>query len=531
MTLVQTFFAVRFLTIRQIAYRLLRMVGARTRFSPLSLDWYPCSVKASIGLDGLDHPRYSDGQFRFINRSSSFTGGDWNSPVFNKLWLYNLHYFDWIHELRDAQTAWIEQWIRENPPFSGNGWEPYPVSLRLNNWIMYFQNTERSPSDEILSSMGLQAAFLYNNLEFQHGANHLLENLIALKMVSFHLKPSGIARRIDAWLMSELQGQFLADGGHYERSPMYHSILLQRMIGLLNVWPRKDQGDMYMLLKSIVMKAMRWLSIMSVQGQIALFNDSCYDATPKISSLLTFGQAVLGCSDTFLVSDGLHMLGSSGYYRYQNQNYLMIWDGGPLGPDDNLAHAHCDIFSYCLWVNGEPVVVDSGNYEYIPGQMRAYCRSTAAHNALTVDNGEQAEMWRSHRVGRRGRPISVSAMPVAHGAVLEGRHDGFSHFSGAPLHERRIELREKQITVVDRVISSRRHQSDSFIHCAPDSNIVLDGLTAIIERAGVAVKILCSHQPILEEGWFCPEFGIKIQNKIIKITTSDNEMSYIIHIL
>jgi len=31
----------------------------------------------------------------------------------------------------------IQRWIEENPPVAGNGWESYPLSLRIVNWVKW----------------------------------------------------------------------------------------------------------------------------------------------------------------------------------------------------------------------------------------------------------------------------------------------------------------------------------------------------------------------------------------------------------
>jgi hypothetical protein len=46
---------------------------------------------------------------------------DWNDPAREKLWLYNLHYFDDLNAVAAAKrTAWhralLARWVAENPP-------------------------------------------------------------------------------------------------------------------------------------------------------------------------------------------------------------------------------------------------------------------------------------------------------------------------------------------------------------------------------------------------------------------------------
>ena len=99
-------------------------------------------------------------EFTFLNQTARPNG--WNDPALPKLWLYNLHYFDWLAgERREGRgrgnrstvdgeekveeegvgRQWKEnlilRWIKENPKGCGNGWEPYPISLRVVNWIKW----------------------------------------------------------------------------------------------------------------------------------------------------------------------------------------------------------------------------------------------------------------------------------------------------------------------------------------------------------------------------------------------------------
>ncbi len=82
------------------------------------------------------------GQVHFPERDSGASGrGRTGTPrEFQNSGLYNLHYFDWINardSSDDIAARWIMRWIAENPAPGGNGWEPYPLSLRIVNWIKW----------------------------------------------------------------------------------------------------------------------------------------------------------------------------------------------------------------------------------------------------------------------------------------------------------------------------------------------------------------------------------------------------------
>lgn len=81
------------------------------------------------------------GTFVFLNETRGLEAG-WDDPAAPKLWRYNLHYFDDLNAegapaRRDWHGALIDRWIAENPAPQGSGWEPYPTSLRIVNWVKY----------------------------------------------------------------------------------------------------------------------------------------------------------------------------------------------------------------------------------------------------------------------------------------------------------------------------------------------------------------------------------------------------------
>jgi len=547
---------VRYLRLRQIRYRLKYAVSGPDKHAPpLSLSWKQLTpgcpaLKNARPVRYLGHDR-----FRFNNVEGVLQDGQWNDPARKKLWLYNLHYHEWLLDLDRGHEEWMQRWIDGNPPYTGEGWEPYPLSLRLFNWVKLLVHRGVEPSSGILDSLGLQAGFLFHNLEFRHGANHLLENLLALKAASLFLRDSRAIAKIDTLLADELQEQFLDDGGHYERSPMYHAVLLERMLDLINmlgsppVIPESERTrlhigdlagqeiyDLYPLLLSKASRALDWLEAMSVNGAFALFNDSAFDVAPHAGPLLEYGRKLMDNSPGFRLKAGMtgvslmHNLEASGYFRFQNRNYTLIWDCGPPGPNYNLAHAHCDMLSFCLWVGDVPVIVDSGINEYLPGEMRDYCRSTAAHNTCTIDDEEQAEMWLSHRVGRRGRPRDIRQYEERGAAVLEGSHDGYAHLKGRPLHHRKIRLEQNRISVIDSITSTTSHVLKSFIHLHPDANISTSGARVEIKQEGMGCAIECSAPPEVRDGWYCPEFGKKIRNRVIVLTTSEAWLEYSVNL-
>ncbi|HET6386777.1 MAG TPA: heparinase II/III family protein, partial [Armatimonadota bacterium] len=243
--------------------------------------------------------------FHFLNRAGSLPPADgWNDPAHDRLWLYNLHYFDDFNASGASERkAWheplIERWIRENPPGSGNGWDPYPISLRVVNWIKWAL-IGSALSEEARHSLAIQTRYLAGRLEWLHLANHLFANLKALVFAGLYF--GGVDG--DRWLQMglrllkrQLREQILADGGHFERTPMYHSIILEDLLDLLNL--TSSFGDTLPLearplqqqCRALIPDMLRWLKTMChPDGEIAFFNDAAIGIAPAPAEIEAYAQ-------------------------------------------------------------------------------------------------------------------------------------------------------------------------------------------------------------------------------------------------
>ncbi len=111
-----------------------------------------------------------------------------NDQKLSKLWLYNLHYFEDLLSLnassrRDFHVKLLDRWIDENPVGFGNGWEPFPISLRVPNILKAWQGG-LPLQEKHFKSLHAQASFFSNVLENHLLGNHYLVNLKALLFCS-----------------------------------------------------------------------------------------------------------------------------------------------------------------------------------------------------------------------------------------------------------------------------------------------------------------------------------------------------------
>lgn len=476
------------------------------------------------------------GEFAFLGEVSRVdTPSDWNHPAKSKLWLYNLHYLDDLNSVgADTRHDWhvelVEKWINENAPLAGNGWEPYPLSLRLVNLIKW---CARQPSVEPhwLASLGRQAQALTAQVEYHILANHLFANGKALVFAGAFLE--GV--QADNWLRQglaildgETREQFLDDGGHFELSPMYHAILLWDICDLVNLANRSGIDELEVRAsewREVIRRGLNWLATMiHPDGEIPFFNDAAFEIAPKLADLKVYAT-MLGCdmqAGEALACEGAlscRYLEDSGYVAVNiGNNGKALLDLARVGPDYQPGHAHADTLSFELSIGDQRVFVNSGTSEYAEGPERLRQRGTAAHNTLMLDRRDSSEVWGSFRVGRRARVTEAMVATDDDGRVtISGSHDGYRYLPGAPRHRRVWEFFQKKIILTDEVMGKGEHRVEIAFHIHPDCSVVQQdgGAVSIADARGQVLCSLSLEGPggmEIRPSTYHPEFGCVLEN-------------------
>jgi uncharacterized heparinase superfamily protein len=340
------------------------------------------------------------GGFRFLGECRTLDMHGWDDAALSHLWRYNLHYFDDLnaHDAAarsPAHQALLIRWIEENPPARGVGWEPYPVSLRIVNWI---KAAERGLTfdDRCVGSLAVQARWLAKRMETHLLGNHLFVNAKALMFAGcwFHgREAAGWRHTAAALLAQELDEQVLADGGQFERSPMYHALAVEDMLDLLNLWHRFDDVEGTTVwrqnLARRVPAMLDWLLMMThPDGSLALFNDAAQGVAPAHGELLRYAQALgIGPANATPLNAPVVHLRESGYLRVTRGPVVALLDIAPIGPDYLPGHAHADTLSFELSHRERRVIVNGGTSCYGTGAQRQRERATAAHSTVEI-NGQ-----------------------------------------------------------------------------------------------------------------------------------------------
>ena len=396
-------------------------------------------------------------EFTFLNETHHLAENGWDNESLSKLWRYNLHYFDFLLQKSEnldiikKQKNLITSWISENPFGNGTGWEPYPTSMRIINWIKW-NNKTNALTDSAILSLWNQIRWLASRPEFHLLGNHLFVNAKALLFgcAIFGLdEESKIYRKALKILNNELDEQFLKDGAHFELSPMYHSLAMEDLLDIYQLasalpssFPKQKVLDKYKL-------GMNWLSYMKYDNQqFAHFNDCANGISLKYTELKEYAEKIGVKYELDSKPEFMHFF-ESGFAVVQNSEVHLIADIGKVGPDYLPGHAHADTLSFELAIQGQRLIVNSGTSEYGLSNERLRQRSTSAHSTLEVDHANSSEVWSGFRVARRALVSGIEKRLDIDSVAFSAEHDGYKRLTNQPIHKRYWHICKGQIEVID----------------------------------------------------------------------------------
>lgn len=515
----------------QIAYRIYR---PRKRNVPVLARRYQ-SARWCMAIP--KQSKIQDGKLCCLNEAHRIDDQNiWACESASTLWKYNLHYFDYLNHGagqldHNGDLALVERWIEEHP--SGIGWQPYPISLRIVNWIR-FSLEKDALGPEAIGSLCAQADLLNRLVEYHIGANHLFTNGKALLFAGLFFD----GQQAEAWkrkglkiLRREIAEQFLPDGGHYERSPMYHAILTEDLLDLWNLCQayRSELDDQFLAqLRERICRALDWLAAMTTSvGSFPLFGDAVNGIAPTPKAIFEYVQR-MGFS-TAGIRDGSTWLKDSGFLRLaiDDRRILFASVAGPM-PDHQPGHAHADTFTFEVFDGDRAIIVDSGVNGYAATPERLRVRKTAAHNTLQIGDVDSSEVWSSFRVGRRARVSSASYDETEERVIFQAEHDGFSHLAGSPIHKRSWDMNRvtKRLTIVDQLSGTGNFPIAIRFRAGVGLSWQLNGDNAwvLCEKGMVLLQIETdpSLQYAVIEDVYYPEMGLKHSVSVLFATGLSN---------
>jgi uncharacterized heparinase superfamily protein len=444
------------------------------------------------------------------------------------LWRYNLHYFDYLNQVdldneeAELQNSIIRKWIIENPYGKGTGWEPYPTSLRIINWIKWHFKTN-GLSDEAKLSLWNQVLWLAGRPEYHLLGNHLFINAKALLFACVFFgrdEYSSIYCKALKILKEELSEQFHRDGAHFELSPMYHSLAMEDLLDLYQLKSKLPSNFPSHEVKEKFLSGMNWLSYLSYKnGELAHFNDCANGIAPTFKELEDLGKR-LGLNWSLKADIKFNYLQKSGFAIVKDENIHLIADIGDIGPNYLPGHAHADTLSFELALKGQRIIVNSGTGEYGLSDERLRQRGTSAHSTIELDGKSSSEVWSGFRVAQRARVKDVEIIGEDKKLEFSAVHDGYTRIVSKPLHKRKWKVNDGCLEIVDEVTGYQNSvQLRFYLH--PDILIdMLDGYILLSTSLEKLAKIRTDQNVQIVNTMYHDKFGSSKKNKCLLITGS-----------
>lgn len=344
----------------------------------------------------------------------------WSNPVFkDRSFSFTLHTLVLCEHLVNGYEAFnnkkyldksidiLRNWKKFNYPDSKSklAWHDHATALRLIVICKVFESCRiHYPQHALLKDIKELVRFHCNLLSdsnfYMPKHNHGLDQDIALYIASVifkEMKDSSKWRELSIrrfWL--QINELFADDGSYLEHSPHYSYLLCDRLLKFLEFIKNNDNKS-YKKLEKIILKQLDFLiHITQPDGLIPSIGDSISIPLKFRSSINlpegsiqklrylkskgTIGNPPDKCDKVF--SDGGYAIFRNKWH-YDHQTTQLIF----YSSFHSRVHKHHDDQSIILFGHNQPLLIDSGKYNYNytdPG--RKYIVSSRAHNTVIADN-------------------------------------------------------------------------------------------------------------------------------------------------
>lgn len=424
-----------------------------------------------------------------------------------------LHEHRWLEALDDPTfSAVLTDWCERVQPYGDQYWidayNAFALAVRVVVWMQELaRRSDLDPDlrEQLARRIAEQLGFLARNLETDLGGNHLIKDLKALLWGAACFEGPDARAWYDLagpLLQRELTLQVPDDGLHSELSPAYH---LQVFADLIEVHTVVPDGPLRAQLTAALNRmAVATLFTTGPDGTPILLNDGGLHMAYPAAQLLELWTDRGGEAS---IPDGAFGLADAGLYGHRTADGdLLVVDAGPLGMDALPSHGHADALSLLWWLDGQPVLVDPGVYEY-QGPTRAECRSTRAHNTVCIDDQDQAELFGVFRAGRRWTPTVHAWHPRPDGLLISASHDGYDALEGSPTHRRTVELAGRALTVRDRIDGGAGQPVVATLLLHPEVRVEQGDESLYLHAGALRLSLHTTAQVTLEEASWYPDFG------------------------
>lgn len=350
--------------------------------------------------------------------------------------------------LEELQELFYD-WNNKNHFLCGVEWtSAMEIAIRVNSWIYTYCFLNKAfekynlENNKILKDISrgiiVMADYIVKHrAKYSSANNHLIVEMYAVGMsgIFFDYKPwEKLAFNI---LTKELPRQNYADGVNKEMSLHYQSFVMEAY-GLLMIEMKHNHIKIPQIWEEYLMHMSEFMcDCCGEYGETVVFGDNdegkildlsgedfdhyryvldlMGSVLPKRYSKMEnihenlywilsddFQNSVLKKNCYYSPEVKCYREGGYTLWRSKNNKVLIGIDHADLGFCSLAAHGHADALSFQMFIEGMPVFVDPGTYNYhVPKMMRDDFRATKNHNTVCVDGANQAEILGPFLWGKR----------------------------------------------------------------------------------------------------------------------------------
>jgi len=402
-------------------------------------------------------------------------------------------------------------------------WRSIETGIRCENWLRSMQLMSDCPvmTEELWKQMEESLKLHGHYLAETQETFHRISNWGVLQNHGLFLL--GLYFNYEEWIKTAINRlnhsmhiQVFHDGTQWEQSPMYHGEVLHcfldtflhtkrfhitmeeefedklhKMVYALAVWRRPD-GEIPCQSDSDGIEAGDLVAIGSF-----LFGDECL----KYLSGSNYCSEVWWLLGSHSMKEYLSMpmkkpeftsfaLTDSGNYilrdGFEEQDGYIRFHCGTMGS----GHGHADLLHVDFMTEGEEILIDSGRYTYLDGEVRNYLKSPAAHNTVLVDGVDFTECITSWGYGKMATPVKGEYCFTKTADYVWGAHLGYLD-RGLYSERKVIYLKKKLLCIIDSFRGTGQHDYKQYWHFGKSCTVTLQENKGIISGEKIDGEILC----------------------------------------
>jgi uncharacterized heparinase superfamily protein len=433
------------------------------------------------------------------------------------LWLHRWSYGQtlaqaWVYTGdRKYSDFWLElwsDWVQNNPASKDSPqWESYSVAERIVNWCVSLSLMQKASAfdvsavNRVRESLIQHARWLSSYLESKDAHNHLINNARALFLFSGTWSHRPLESAAWSILESELERQVLCDGMLGEQSVHYHLLLTRtyfETVLVARLLKREIPSTFLARVEKMVSVA---LAFLRPDGSIPAVGDLSPDIdTTSLSAIIAAAARYFDIDQT----KGSTCLPDSGFWILRTDRLHLVTHADPRS--EVIRHGHDDALSIALWVDGNEILIDSGNATYTPGPLQDFFRGASAHNTLTIDEypisptNERLKLFLRKDYFRR--PVKMFPPQINQfWSWTRIEHRAYSRLKRPIAISRLITATADYVWVSDRVQGDGRHRLHATWHFASPEVQRQFGSIWLVDGLPASAHIT--------KGWRSPEYGRK----------------------